>query len=69
MSILSGRVKHEKPCVCPGTDLTLLIRYIGTIKTEHYFHIVLEYVENGSLADIMVSCMIFGNTTSLARFA
>ena len=31
-----------------------IVRYIATIKTDAYLHIVLEYVENGSLADIMV---------------
>jgi len=30
-----------------------IVRYIDTVKTDQYLHIVLEYVENGSLADIV----------------
>ena len=30
-----------------------IVKYIDTIKTQDYLHIVLEYMENGSLANVM----------------
>ncbi|CAL0334212.1 unnamed protein product [Lupinus luteus] len=30
-----------------------IVRYLGSFKTKSYLHIILEYVENGSLANII----------------
>eukprot|EP00938_MAST-03A_sp_MAST-3A-sp1_P007488 g7488.t1 len=39
-----------------------IVRYIDTVKTEEHLHIVLEYVENGSLSDIVTRFGPFSET-------
>jgi len=39
-----------------------IVRYIDTVKTSEYLHIVLEYVENGSLSDIVTRFGSFSET-------
>ena len=62
----AGSPKHSQVLLYPNpfsvlagwgliSVLGLMIRYLGTSKTERYLYILLEYVAGGSLANMLKS--------------